>query len=254
MKRHLTAAIAALLLLNACGKPEIIGPDNTDPAAPGMLLDKIVETTNGTSTVINFEYDLRNGLTSYASEDNRRVAHFDYDEGRLYLVEEMDGRFQVQYFYEFNNGKPVSAQYKRWRLDTLNGLLVDDETFTYTLQGDQVTGIRVRNVANGAQQEYSLSYDDRGELTAIRSVGSNNYEAQFVHGSHRSAYPFITRWVLDPYGYSARFHARHELLSANYDFPGTSMDKFQSNSYTFNPLGYPVTASSGNVQSLFFYQ
>jgi hypothetical protein len=259
MKSLLFSALAlTVMAFTACKKNTDQNSENTTtPAQPAPLkLRKMIQTGNGATKTINFSYDNAGVLSSFASTDNSEHTSFAYDNnGNLTTIDETEEEFHNVYTYTYQNGKPVSATFKSWKIVAgQSNQLIEDDVLTYTVTNNRVTKIHSDMLLDNSSYDFVLAYDANGEVTEIKTDGSDLYKATFTYGSHKSPFPFITKWVLDEAGFSAHFYARHEQLSIAYDFPGNSFDRTQNSSYTFNAAGYPVTASSGNVQTIFEYQ
>jgi hypothetical protein len=257
MKHLLSAAIAfTALTFTACKKKTEEAAPVTEPQPVTLKLKKMIQTGNGPTKTINFNYDNTGLLSSYASTDNSEHTSFAYDNnGNLTTIDETEEEFHNMYVYAYQSGKPSSATFKSWKIIAGQpNELVEDDVLTYTVVNNRVTAIHLEMLMDNSSMDFSLTYDAAGEVTEIRSVGSDMYKATFTYGANKSPFPLITKWVLDQAGFSTHFYARHNQLSAVYDFPGTSFDRSQNTSYTFNTAGYPVTAVSDGVQTTFEYQ
>jgi hypothetical protein len=51
-----------------------------------------------------------------------------------------------------------------------------------------------------------------------------------------------------------QFHAKNEVLTAIYDFPGTQFDNTITTKYTYDGNGYPLTSDDGETQLKYEYQ
>jgi hypothetical protein len=260
MKPLLTAACALLTLaFTSCKKNSDATTEPTQPtqpAQPALKLKKMIETGNGVTRTYNFSYDNSGKLSGYASTDNVDHTSFAYDnDGNLTTIDETEEEFHNMYVYTYQNGKPVSAIFKSWKIIAGQpNQLVEDDELTYTVANNRVTKIHLNMLLDNSAMDFNLAYDGNAEVTEIKTDGSDMYKATFTYGSGKSPFPFVTGWVLDQAGFSTHLYARHNQLSVAYDFPGTSFDRTQTTTYTFNTAGYPATASSGNVQTVFEYQ
>jgi hypothetical protein len=257
MKHLLTAALAfTALTFTACKKKsEDTGPA-PEPQPVTLRLKKMIQTGNGSTRTINFSYDNNGLLSAYASTDGVEHTSFAYDNnGNLTTIDETEEEFHNMYVYAYQNGKPSSATFKSWKIiPGQPNELVEDDVLTYTVVNNRVTAIHLGMQLNNSAMDFSLAYDASGEVTEIKSVGSDTYKATFTYGNNRSPFPFITKWVLDQAGFSTHFYTRRNQTSAAYDFPGTMFDHTQTTSYTFNAAGYPATANSDGLQTVFEYQ
>jgi hypothetical protein len=257
MKHLLTAAIAfTALAFTACKKKTEEAAPAPEPQPVTLKLKKMIQTGNGATRTINFTYDNKGMLSSYASTDNVEHTSFAYDnDGNLTTIDETEEEFHNMYVYSYQNGKPTSAIFKSWKIiPGQPNELVEDDVLTYTVVNNRVTAIHLEMQLDNSAMDFALTYDANGEVTEIKSVGSEVYKATFTYGNNRSPFPFITKWVLDQAGFSTHFYTRRNQLSAAYDFPGTAFDRSQNTTYTFNATGYPVTAVSDGVQTAFEYQ
>lgn len=255
MKRTIFAATAlAALSLTACKKKDT---DTTGTTTPGpMYLKKITETENGTTRVFTFTYDNQHRLLKYATADNSAGTEFTYDAaGNLTKVKQTEPGVRNEYAYTYSNGKPVSATFKSWNTATGGADVLDeDDVLTYTVTGSKVTGIHLDMLQDQSDMDFTLSYNADGEATQIKDSNGAFYTANFTYGSHKSAMPAVSPWVLDQAGFSLHFVSRHELTTATYDFPGTMLDRTETASYTFNAAGYPVTSTKGTLTTTFEYE
>jgi hypothetical protein len=92
-----------------------------------------------------------------------------------------------------------------------------------------------------------------GNLTKVTSEGIIVYMATFTFGNKKSVFPKVSNYVLDQAGFSLLFAANNEMLSASYDFPGTTNDFTVSNTYTYDSNGYVLTSNDGDAQSVYGY-
>ncbi|RYY87791.1 MAG: hypothetical protein EOO15_10855 [Chitinophagaceae bacterium] len=255
MKRTIIAATAlAALSLTACKKKDTeTTPGNTQPTV--AYLKKLTETQNGTSKVFTFTYDNQHRLLNFKTANNSEGTVFTYDAtGNLTSVDEKEEDFHNLYTYTYASGKPVSATFKSWvRSNGQDGALFEDDALTYTVTGNRVTGMHLEMLQDNDEMDFTLTYDANGEVTEIKD-GNNIYKANFTWGTHKSAMPAVTSWVLDQAGFSTHFYARRELITKSYDLPGTVNDRSETTTYTFNAAGYPLTATRNGVVTTFEYQ
>ncbi|TCZ71761.1 hypothetical protein [Flaviaesturariibacter aridisoli] len=255
MKRTLFAATAlAALSLTACKKDK--DNETTGGGTPAQqYLKKFTETQNGVATVFTLTYDNQHRLLNFKNADNSETTAFTYDAaGNLVKVEETEPNFFNVYTYTYANGKPATATFKSWqRAAGQPDQLFEDDVLTYTVTNNRVSAIHLEMLQDGDEADFNLTYNADGELAEARD-GQGFYKANFTYGTHKSAFPSISPWILDQAGFSLLFYTRHELLSTAYDFPGTALDRTETTTYTFNAAGYPTTATRGSVTTTFEYQ
>lgn len=251
-KNFLIAAAFLALFVSSCKKGNDDVPANTPPA--GQLLKKITRTVENTVTIFNLTYDAQKRLQSVISTDNKEKTLFTYDAaGKLVKVEETEDGYRNVYTYTYANGIPVSGTFKNWILvagepDELS----EDDELTYTVTGGQVTRIHLNMKMIEEEVDFDLAYTN-GNLTKVKSVGSNWYEAIFTFGNRKPIFPIVLDFVLDHAGFSLQYAAKNDILSMKFDFPGTELDEEQINQITYDANGYALTANDGTAQLKFEY-
>jgi hypothetical protein len=257
MNRIYTALALIAIAMTACKKSntETPIPDPTQPEVT-MKLKRTIVTGNGSIDTVNFSYANDGLLSGYASTNGSDHTSFAYDNDKnLVAVDETEGGFHNVYTYTYSNGKPVSEIFKSWQIVAgAPNQLIEDDRLAYTVVNNRVTKIHLDMLQDNSQMDFVLTYNANGDVSEVKSDGSDFYKASFTYGNNKSPYPVITRWVLDQAGFSLHFYTRRDLLSASYDFPGTNFDQTQSTTYTYNNAHYPATATSGNVHTVFEYQ
>jgi hypothetical protein len=88
----------------------------------------------------------------------------------------------------------------------------------------------------------------------VQTVGVDFYTATFTFGNKKPVFPVVSNYILDHAGFSLQFAAKNEVLSANYDFPGTEMDETITTQYTYDSKGYVLTSTDGTAQLKFEYE
>jgi hypothetical protein len=106
---------------------------------------------------------------------------------------------------------------------------------------------------SGDVANLQLTYSN-GNLTKVVSNGQVGYTADFSFGTHRSAFPKVSKFVLDQAGFSLQFAGNNDMLSASYDFPGTNFDYSINTQYTYDSDGYVLTSNDGDEQMVFEYE
>ncbi|RYZ23276.1 MAG: hypothetical protein EOO16_05550 [Chitinophagaceae bacterium] len=257
MKQLLLSGVAlAVLTFTSCKKnSDEAAPGNGTVTTPSLRLKKMVQTFSGATRTVNFSYDNTGKLSGYESSDNVDHTSFAYDnDGNLTTIDETEDGFHNMYVYTYQNGKPVSAIFKSWRITAGQpNQLIEDDELTYTVANNRVSKIHVRFEDN-SERDFELAYDGNGELAQVNTIGSADYLATFTYGDKKSPFPAVSKWVLDQAGFSNDFVTKRNILTRTFDFPGTAFDQTQTTTYTFNASGYPATASSGGVQTTFEYQ
>jgi len=247
----LAAAVAAILAFSSCKKDD---PVSTGTAS-GKKLKKITKTEAGVVTVYNLSYNAANKLTSYKSTDNSESIIFSYDaQGNLTGIEQKDHEYKNIYAYSYVNNVPSTGTYKSWEI--VAGQpddLIEDDKLTYTVTNNQVSKIKLEMLQTGSETELLLTYAN-GNLVNVTGNGAIPYTADFTFGNKKAAYPKVTDYVLDQAGFSLQFAAKHEILSADFDFPGTVSDVTVNTTYTYDSNGYVLTSNDGTAQLVFEYQ
>jgi YD repeat-containing protein len=261
MKRRLVVALLALSTLAACKKEK----GNDDPGTPdsgsSKTLKKIIETKNGLTTTYNFSYDANQKLSSISSTDNSEVMSFAYaNDGNVTKIEDKEGVERNVMEISYTNGVPVSATYKTFEKDGVQGeTLTEQYSFQYTVENAQVTKIKMivpadpANDQEGYELDYKLSYTNEN-ITKIEATGYYAFTATFTYGNKKPAFPAILKYALDPAGFSLEFFSKNDLLTKNFDYPGTELDETATNTYTYDADGYVLTSNDGETQTRFEYQ
>jgi hypothetical protein len=254
-KIFLLAGAMAMLVLNSCKKDKHSnGTDgNNNGGASSKQLKKVTKTENGKTTVYNLTYD-GNKLTSFSTADNLESTAFTYDgSGNIVKLENRGNTYYSTYTYTYNNGIPVSATIKV--LHKIPGQpddVTQDDVIAYTVVNNQVTKIKQTMKLDNTEQTFNLTYTN-GNLDRVTAEGEEVFSMAFTYGTKKPGFPTITKWVLD-LGYTRQFHAKNEVLTAFYDFPGTQLDKTITTKYTYDGNGYPLTSDDGETQLKYEYQ
>jgi len=242
--------VSSILAFSSCKKSD------PAPSNPGTekKLKKVTKTEAGTVTVYNLTYNAAGKLLSYKSPDNTAYVKFTYDAaGNLTGIEEKEQDFLNIYIYTYVNNIPVSGIFESWDISGgLPGTLVEDDQLFYTITNNQVSKIKI-TAQGGPEWNFNLAYTN-GNLTKVTAEGPIVYTAEFTFGNKKAIYPKVTGYVLDQAGFSLLFSANHEILKADFDFPGTTHDYTTSNTYTYDSNGYVLTSNDGDSQQVFAYQ
>lgn len=251
--------IACAIAFTSCKKDEPAPGTSPNPSPVPQpqtkRLKKVTETEGTNVTVYNLTYDAPGRLVSYKNADNSKYVVFTYDaQGNLTSVEEQEEDFKNIYNYAYQNNIPVSGTLKSWTI--VNGQpdeLIEDDQLTYTVSNGKVTNIRLEMLQSGNIADLQLTYTG-DNLTKVESGGGTPYTALFGFGSHRSAFPKVSSYVLDQAGFSLQFASNNEMLSASYDFPGTTYDRSINNQYTYDSDSYVLTSDDGTTHMVFEYE
>lgn len=260
MKKELLTLIVALVtLLIGCKKDK---SDTETPANPttAKVLKRIIETENGVTTTNTLIYGGNKRLMAITSNDGEQFVKFTYDDnGNITKIENKVDEVKNIFEFTYNNNIPVSGNFKSYELSGTEEILASSYDLQYTVLNGIVTKIKAivpANPSNGQQAsniEYDLTYNN-GNLTRIASGGVAAYSAAFSYGSKKPIFPQVSKYVLDPAGFSAQFFAKNEITKIDYDFPGTQLDNTITTVYTYDAQGYVLTANDGQTQSRFEYE
>lgn len=255
IKFLLAIGMGALIAFNSCKKDHSTTTTPGGPTTHSKQLKKVTVTESGTTTVYNLSYDAANRLLSYKNPDNSQYVLFSYDaQGNLTGIEQKDDEFKNIYSYTYQDNIPATGLFKSWQLAAGQpDELIEDDHLTYTVSNNKVTGIRLDMLQTGSTVDLQLTYT-ANNLTRVVSTGQIEYTADFSFGTHRSAFPKVSDYVLDQAGFSLQFACNNEMLSQSFDFPGTSYDSFTTTQYTFDADGYALTSNDGTTQMVFEYQ
>ena len=254
IKFLLATAVASIMALTSCKKDDPVTPA---PGTPGVSkkLKKVTTTEAAVTTVFNLTYDGNNRLLSYKNNANTEFVLFSYDaQGNLTGIEEKEKEFHNFYNYTYQNNVPVSGVFKSWELVAGQpDELIEDDKLTYTVSNGKVSKIKLEMLQDGSELDLLLTYTGNN-LTKVASDGLFAYTADFSFGTHRSAFPKVSNYVLDQAGFSLLFASNNEMLSASFDFPGTALDKTVNTQYTYDSNGYVLTSNDGETQRVFEYE
>lgn len=258
MKKYFLIAAAALTTLVACKKEK----EDNNPSQPGSakILKRIIETKDGSTTTYSFSYDPNKRLSSVSSADNSEVTSFTYgDNGNVTKIENKEGGERNVFEITYANGIPVSGTYKSFEKNGPNETLAGQYSLAYTVENNMVTKIKMVVPAEPGtdDQDYEIDYNlsyTNGNLTTVEALGVLSYTASFTYGTKKPAFPAILKYVLDPAGFSLQFFSKNELLTMNYNYPGTELDDTVTTTYTYDSDGYVLTSDDGETQTKFEYQ
>jgi hypothetical protein len=254
MKKILLLAGVALCLFSAsCKKDKSPAPV---PGSNTKLLSRLTKTEAGKTTVFNFTYDPGKKLLSYKSTDNLVGIVFSYDAaGNVIKVQDTEDNYINVYTYAYSSNAPVSGSFKSWKKQAGQAdQLIENDQLTYTVNNNQVTKIHVAFLQTGDAADFSLGYNNSGNLSLVTGSGNTSYTASFAYGTKKPVYPLVSKWILDQAGFSLQFAARNELLSMSFDFPGTQYDQALHTQYTYDADGYALTAVDESATVTFEYQ
>jgi YD repeat-containing protein len=254
IKFLLGAAVVSLLAFNSCKKDDKTNPSNGNQGS-SKKLKKVTKTAGAVVTVYNLAYDGSNHLLSYRSSDNSEYVLFSYDaQGNLTGIEQKEEEFKNSYSYTYQGNLPASGIFKSWRqVAGQPDELVEDDRLTYTVSNNKVTKMKLEMLQTSSEVNLQLTYAG-ANLVKVTSDGPFSYTADFNFGTHRSAFPKVSNYVLDQAGFSLQFASNNEMLSASYDFPGTGSDLSINTQYTYDSDGYVLTSNDGSEQMVFEYE
>ena len=260
MRKKLFLIAALVMSLASCKKETSVTDNNNggDPQPPpptsAKLVQKMTETTNGSSTVYNFIYNGNKQLTSVKAADNSELTSFTYDnDGNIIKLESSAPGFRMVYEYVYEHGVPDRGTFKSYTIDNGAETLAEDDVIHYTVEGGKVTKINMDMNVQQQELNFLLTYDDNGNLTKVKTEGSDIYTAEFTYGTKKPIFPKVFKFVLDQAGFSTQFYAKNEILSQHLDFPGTDDDVSNTNQYTYDSNGYVLTSNDGTTQTTFSY-
>ncbi|OQP50491.1 hypothetical protein A4H97_01215 [Niastella yeongjuensis] len=252
-KIFLLAGAMALLVASSCKKDNNSNGNNNGGETTRQL-KKVTKTENGKTTIYNLTYD-GSKLTSFSSTDNLESTAFTYDgSGNMVKLDIRGNSYYSTYTYTYNNGTPVSGTVKViHKIPGEPDDLVQDDVLSYTVTNNQVTRIKQEMKLADMEQIANITYNSNGNVEKLTTEGDETIAVSFTYGTKKPGYPTITQWVLDA-GYTMQFHAKNEVVTAFYDFPGTQLDNTITTKYTYDGKGYPLTSDDGETQLKYEYQ
>lgn len=257
MKKHfLFALFAALIAFTGCKKDK---DKQADPDNPGAtkLLKRMIETEDGVNTIYDFTYDGNKRLTSFKASDNSERTNFTYDaNGNVTKVENIEPDAKFVFEFTYNNGIPVTGSFKSF--DMNNGQQ-GEFLMGYDLQYKVVNGLvtEIKMLMEEGEDELEINHlltYENGNLKKIQTEGSSAYVVNFTYGNKKPVFPPMFKYILDQAGFSVQFFAKNDILSMQYDHPGTELDFTISNQYTYDANGYILTSNNGETTTKYEYQ
>lgn len=248
------ATVAVAMLSFASCKKDSSDPKPGGPGNSEKKLVKVIETDGGETTTYNLTYNTDKRLTSIKSTDGAKSTVFSYDNaGNLTGIEQKEDDIKNIYTYTYQNNIPVSGTFKSWELGAGESALIEDDKLTYTISNNQVTNIKVEMLQSDITMNFAVTYAN-GNLKTISSEAPYKYSASFSFGNHKPVFPKVTNWVLDQAGFAVQYGAANELLTVDWDFPGTEQDYSIHTNYTYDNNGYVLTSTDGTTQLKFEYE
>lgn len=231
------------------------GNEPPPPPPAAKVLKKITQTTNGQSTVMLFAYNSNKQLLSVKSTDNSDVTNFTYDgEGNVIKMESTDADFHNIYEYAYENGVPAWSTFKSYERNNGEESLVEDNSIHYTVEDGKVTRITADLILQQQEVNFALTYNSNGNLAKIQGENGLDFTATFTYGAKKPMFPQVFKFVMDYIGYSVHFFAKNDLLSQQFDLPGTDNDFTNTVQNTYDANGYVLTSNDGDTQLTFEYQ
>jgi len=248
------AGVMAALVFSSCKKDKDSESDNGGDGST-KLLKKVTETSNGTTTIYNLNFDGNKRLIFLGSIDNHETTNFTYDgAGNVIKVEMKEHNFYSTYTYTYNNGIPVSGTVKTIvKTAGEPDQVMEDDVLTYTVVNNHVTKIHQQMKLADVELDVILTYHPNGNLAKAEITGDEVYSINYTYGTKKTAFPTMSKFVLD-LDFSLAFAAKNELITTVIDFPGTQFDQTVTNQYTYDANGYPLTSNDGQTQLTFEYQ
>src|SRR5687768_2955135 len=253
-KLFMMAGVIAALVLSSCKKDKDSDSDNGGGGST-QLLKKVTETSNGTTTVYNVNYDGNKRLSLFSSIDNLETTNFTYDgAGNVIKIEVKEHNYYSTYTFTYNSGIPVSGTIKTiMKTAGEPDDLMEDDVLTYTVVNNQVTKIHQQMNLDDVELDVNLTYHPSGNLAKAEITGDEVYSINYTYGTKKPSFPAMSKFVLD-LGFSSAFAAKNELITTVMDFPGSQFDQTVTNQYTYDANGYPLTSNDGQTQLKFEYQ
>jgi YD repeat-containing protein len=213
-------------------------------------LIKITEVRGGQTMVYNFNYNAKGRLASINSDDRTENITFSYDnDGNVISVSESNFQFLSMFYYNYRNGKPVTATFKSWRVS--DDAILADDFYSYTVSNQRVTKIHVEMVQPFMSLDLSVTYNTDGNVTRIEAPGV--LTVSYSYGSKKPIYPNIYKYITD-WSFAPRFFAQNEINVENYNGPVASNNRVTAMQYTYGPEGYVVSSTDGTTQYTYDYQ
>src|SRR5688572_10700386 len=253
-KLCMMAMVMSTLVFSSCRKDKGSDFDNGSGGST-KLLKKVTETSNGTTTVYNLNFDSNKRLIFLGSADNLETTNFTYDgAGNIIKVEVKEHNYYSTYIYTYNNGIPVTGTL-RTIMKTAGEPddVMEDNILTYTVVNNQVTKIHQQMNLPDVALNVNLTYHSSGNLAKAEITGDEVYSVNYIYGTKKTAFPAMSKFVLD-LDFLIAFAAKNELITTIMDFPGTQFDQTVTNQYTYDANGYPLTSNDGHTQLAFEYQ
>lgn len=238
MKRQFFVLFLAVAIVSGCQDDPATDPQ---PTQSGKLVDKIIRTADGQSTVFSLTYDAKNRLTGYEDSGNSENFNLAYDaSGNLNKVEIKEDEGKTSFEITYNAaGEPVSGVYRIFEADQL----VTSFLLTYSVANGRVNEIFLKDPASQlAYGKFVFSYTN-GNLTKVETIalGQAPITQTYTHGTNKNVF-FGSRikYVVDPV-FSALFYSSNEVLTEK--VARGQMTTEIDNQYTYDADGYPTAAT-----------
>lgn len=251
MKQTFLISLICLVAASGCQK----NSDDAPPSATTKYLQRYVTTTDGQSATYILQYDSKNRLTRYHSEEDDYHSKITYDnQGNPTTFElESGGSKQVFHITYSNTGVPISAVSTLTDLENPGEAL--ETEITYEIANGKVSKMHFTD-ESGNEASYALSYVGNN-LTRVTMTGDNGeLELTWKYGNKKSAFSAARFEYLVIPDLFAVFSSENEMTESKLEITG--LGSFTTTyTYQFDATGYPTGATEkdeeGNESKITYY-
>lgn len=251
MKQTFLISLICLVVASGCQK----NSEDAPPSATTKYLQRFVTTTDGESATYILQYDSKNRLTGYHSEEDDYHSKITYDNQDNPIAFELEsgGAKQVFHITYSNTGVPISA------ISTLTdsenpGEALETE-ITYEIANGKVSKMHFTD-ESGNEASYALNYAGNNLTRVILTGDNGELVLTWKYGNKKSAFSAARfNYLVIPDLFSV-FSSENEITESKLDIPGIG-SLTTNHTYQFDAAGYPTSATEkdedGNESRIIFH-
>lgn len=236
MKKMIAMAFVAITMMTSCSDDDSSNTNN-NPDPNGPLLTKLIETYDGETYTINFNYN-GNKLTGYTADGGFEM-EFTYAGDKITKMEAFEeGNLVNEHIYEYHPdgklAKHIEINYfdgNVYGTKTLFNHNSDSTVYIAIFSGDDTTqttaeGTGTINIANG-----------NIESVSIVTEGGDEWEYTYTYDNKHNPFKNVTGYEILMF---SDLQGGVNNVTSETD---TEWGDEMTTTYTYNNEGYPVTSS-----------
>lgn len=233
MKKQLVLFIAITSLAwTACKK------DNSNPTPENkQLLTKVTETVADDNTVTMLTYDNDKRISTVKTNDGEETK-FTYNGDNLVTVENLaDAENKTVLQITYAAGKPETGVYTIYA----DGVVDDKYKVTYTLTGDAVTQILMKDSTNTTEISKSVITYQTNNISKVENYfgGALVNTQEYTYGNKKSMFHNSKiKYVVDPF--ALQLFSANEVTKQKFTLGNNTTET--AHVYTYDDNGFPLTA------------